>query len=134
MTAAALPPRWRRVTAELACSPARAWELLTDPEDWPRWGPTVRSASVGGPFVDGTPGTVVTSVGVPLPFVLRDVVPGRGWSWDVLGVRATSHHVVTVQGDPDRCVVSFGVPPWSLPYLAVCRLGLARLDRLVGDG
>jgi hypothetical protein len=123
-----VPPSWRRVSAVLACDAERAWGLLTDTEVWPRWGPTVRSARLDGPFTDGTTGTVTTVLGVRLPVVLRDVVPGVRWSWDVAGVRATSHHVVPL--DVDRTEVAFGVPAAALPYLAVCRAALGQLQRL----
>lgn len=128
MTIEELPPAWRRVSSVLACDRDRAWTLLTDTELWPRWGPTVRHARLDGPFEDGTTGTVTTLVGVRLPVVLRDVVPGVRWSWDVAGVRATSHHVVAI--DADRTEVAFGVPAVALPYLAVCRAALVRLQRL----
>lgn len=119
------PPGWRSVSAVVAVPPGRAWELLTDPDAWPSWGPTVRGATLDGPFRSGTTGRVTTSVGVTLPFTLRDVVPGRSWSWDVAGVRATSHHVGAA--GPGRSRITFGVPPWALPYLVVCRLALVRL-------
>lgn len=105
----------------------RAWRLLSDPAAWPTWGPTVRAATLDGPFASGTTGTVTTVVGLRLPFTLREVVPGSSWSWDVAGVRATTHEVAAV--GPDRSRVTFGVPPWALAYLPVCRVALGRLSR-----
>lgn len=120
-------PAWRRVAAVVPMPAERAWHLLTDPAAWPSWGPTVRGASLDGPFVSGTTGRVTTIVGVTLPFTLREVVPGASWTWDVAGVRATTHDVEPVS--PDSCRVSFGVPPWAPFYLVVCRWALARLAR-----
>lgn len=120
-----LPPAWRRTSIEVPCDLDRAWWLLTDVEQWPRWGPTVNAASFDGPFVDGTPGTVTTLAGVRLPVVLEDVVARERWAWRVAGVPATSHHVTPVTGG--GTLVTIGVPAWAVPYLVVCRIGLRRL-------
>ena len=112
----------------LACDRDRAWALLTDPLEWSRWGPSVRSASLDGPFADGTTGTVTTPLGVRVPVVLRDVVTGTRWSWDVAGLPATAHHLAVVDAGHTR--VTFTVPAAALPYLAVCRVALRRLQDL----
>ena len=46
---------------------------------------------------------------------------------DVAGVPATSHHVEDRNG---RCVASIDVPIIAAPYLAICHLGLRRIDQL----
>lgn len=105
------------------------WTLLTDPDHWPAWGPSVRSAEIDGPRLEaGTTGTVTTAIGIDLPFEITSFEPGVQWSWKVAGVPATDHRVEALA--PARCRVGFGVPAWAAPYLAVCRLALRRLDAL----
>jgi uncharacterized protein YndB with AHSA1/START domain len=105
----------------------RLWELLTDLESWPHWGPSVRSATLDGPFAAGTRGTVTTAVGARLPFEITAFDPPHRWSWTVAGVPATDHAVEDLDGR--RCRVGFGVPWVAAPYLGVCAVALHRLDR-----
>lgn len=108
---------------------AEMWTALTDPEIWPEWGPTVRSAAVDdGALRTGASGTVTTVLGVTLPFEISDFVDGQRWSWKVAGVPATTHEVEAV--DAGRTRVGFGVPWPFAPYLAVCALALRRLNDL----
>jgi len=105
------------------------WDLLTDPQQWPGWGPTVRGVELKGErFELGATGTVTTVVGVKLNFEVTDFDPGAGWAWKVAGVPATDHTVEPV--DADRCRVGFGVRWAAAPYLSVCQLALQRLERI----
>jgi hypothetical protein len=105
------------------------WELLVTLEDWPRWGPTVRGAMLDGPDLRlGSRGVVTTVGGLRLPFEVTEYEPGVRWAWMVAGVPATAHSVESL--GPDRCRVGFGAPWLAVPYLAVCRLALSRLDAL----
>ena len=113
-----------------------AWDLLVDTRRWPDWGPTVAGAEVtaggDGPRITlGATGTVRTPVGVHLPFRITELEPGRRWAWAVGGVRATAHRVEAL--GPQRCRVTFEVPRWAAPYLAVCALALRRLERLAAS-
>lgn len=118
------------VTRQIAAPASTVWELLVDVERWPEWGPSVRSASVdgGGPLRIGARGTVTTAVSVRLPFVITEFEHGRRWAWNVAGIPATDHGVEPA--DEARCCVRIGVPALALPYLAICRLALGRIDRL----
>ena len=115
------------LSRDVAAHPDRVWHLLTDPESWSRWGPTVRGAEIDGEFVTGTTGRVWPAVGPPLPFELTTVVPGRRWSWKVAGVPATTH-AVEASGVGAR--VSMGIPVWAPAYAPVVALALRRIDRL----
>ncbi len=108
-----------------------AWRWLTDPAMWPVWGPSVRAAVIeGGDGVlsQACQGRVTTAIGIDLPFEVTGFEAGRYWAWSVAGVPATEHRVDPVS--PQSCLVSFGVPWVAAPYLAVCRVALARLDVL----
>lgn len=105
-----------------------AWLLLTDVREWPRWGPSVRSASIdgGGDRIGPeSTGRVRTVAGLALPFRITSWEDGRSWSWRVARVPATTHHVRPL--GTGRCEVAFGVPWPAAPYAAVCRLALARI-------
>ena len=120
----------RSVDREIPVAPETVWRLLIDVGQWPRWGPSVRRATLddGATHLsEGARGTVWTTVGAPLRFVVTDFEPGRRWAWTVAGVPATGHEVVAVAGG---CRVRFDVPRWAPAYLAVCAAALARIDRL----
>ena len=120
------------VAAEIDAPAARVWDLLVDPDAWPRWGPSVRRATVeGGTLAVGARGKVVSAVGVALDFEVTTFEPGVRWAWKVGGIDATDHRVEPL--GPDRCRAGFGVPWPAAPYLAVCRIALARLERLATD-
>lgn len=105
------------------------WELLTNVDCWPDWGPTVRRAELHGEsFAAGVEGTVTTAVGVSLPFEITECEAGRRWTWTVAGIPATDHAVEAL--GPQRSRAGFGVPWPAAPYLAVCAVALRRLESL----
>lgn len=117
------------VTTEIDAPASRLWELLVDPKQWARWGPSVRSAVLDdGVLAFGARGQVSTILGVTLPFEVTAFEPGAHWAWKVGGVGATAHTVESLGSD--RCRVGFGVAWPAAPYLAVCRVALHRLDQL----
>jgi uncharacterized protein YndB with AHSA1/START domain len=115
----------------IAAPPSAVWDLLVDVSAWPRWGPSVRRATLA----DQAPGLALrvrgdvwTSVGVRLPFVITEFDAGRRWTWKVAGVPATGHQVTAA---PGGCQVRFEVPWWAGAYLPVCSVALRRIERLV---
>lgn len=121
--------RMLTVARDTTATPEAAWRVLTDLDAWPDWGPTVRRGRLDqpGPLRLGVRGKVWTPGGVPLPFEVTEFEDGHVWAWKVAGVPATRHSVTVRDGG---CRVTFGVPPWAPPYLAVCALALDRIDRL----
>ena len=81
----------------------------------------------------GGRGVVTTAVGVRLPFVITAFEDGRSWGWSVAGVPATDHAVLPGQHD-DSCRTRFRVPVLALPYLAVCKVALRRIEKLATSG
>lgn len=125
----------RRVrTYRTVSAPAEdLWALLTDVDAWPSWGPSVRQATLDGDRLGpGATGTVVPAVGPALSFRITSWQEGRSWGWDVAGIAATDHNVEPL--GPARCRIGFGAPWVAAPYLAVCRVALARLDELATEG
>ncbi|MCO8129078.1 SRPBCC family protein [Acidimicrobiia bacterium EGI L10123] len=117
------------VERSIDATPAAAWELLTDTDRWPDWGPSITEAKLDGDrFLEGSTGWVRTAVGVRLPFRITDFEEGVRWSWSVVGIPATSHRI---RPDGSGCRVGFGVPVVAAPYLVVCRIALARIEDLL---
>jgi uncharacterized protein YndB with AHSA1/START domain len=117
------------ITREIDAPADVLWWLFTDPEQWPKWGPSVRSAELhDGKFEQGATGTVTTPVGIKFGFEITDYVDGASWAWKVASVPAT-HHTVESLG-ADRCRVGFGVPWVVAPYLAACEIALRRIGTL----
>jgi hypothetical protein len=105
------------------------WDLLTDLDQWPAWGPSVEGATLHGETLElGTSGTVSTVVGVGVPFEITDFEPGRRWGWKVAGLPATVHTVEDLGND--RCRVGFGVPWLAAPYVVICEIALKRLETM----
>ncbi len=118
------------VTREIDAPAHRVWALLADPGQWPRWGPSVRSAALdgGGGLRLGATGRVTTVVGARLTFEITAFEPGERWAWRVGGIPATDHTVEPL--GPGRCRAGFGVSWVAAPYLLVCRVALRRIARL----
>lgn len=118
---------WRLVDATIDV----VWDVLTDTEAWPVWGPSVRAAEVRsgasrpGVIGPGATGSVTIPTGTSVGFEITWFEDRVGWAWRVAGIPATSHRV-EARG-PDTTRVGFGVPWVAAPYLAVCRLALERI-------
>lgn len=116
---------WTRRTIDAPA--AVCWELLTDLDRWPEWGPSLRAASLDGDrFERGATGTLTPFVGPRLSFEITEFEPGNRWAWKVAGIDATDHTVEPLGAE--RCRVGFGVPWPIAPYLGVCGVALRRLD------
>lgn len=104
------------------------WQILTDLDAWPKWGPTVAKAELDGAgFELGATGRVWTPVGVPLPFVISELDQGRTWAWNVAGVPATRHGVEPLD---DGSRVWMSAPVWAPAYLPVLAIALRRIDAM----
>jgi uncharacterized protein YndB with AHSA1/START domain len=115
----------------IAAPPEAAWELLTDLDAWPQWGPSIKGAELDPPHPELAPhatGVVLTSLGVKLPFEITDFDPGRHWAWKVAGIPATGHRVDPAEGGAR---VTMDVPVWAPAYLTVCALALRRIEKLL---
>jgi len=116
------------VHREVTAPPSAVWQLLVDLDAWPKWGPTIRRATLDEPHTTlalGATGTIQTSLLVAVPFVVTDFEAGRHWAWRVAGVPATRHWVDPLRGGAR---VGIAVPWWAAPYLRVCSIALRRID------
>lgn len=109
--------------------PQRVWELLTDVEYWPVWGPSVRAVRCSHRRIElGSKGKVRTALGFWVPFVVTEFVQGTYWAWKVASIPATGHRVEPLK--TGFCRLIFEVPIWAAPYAVVCSVAVARLARL----
>ncbi|MEZ0339083.1 SRPBCC family protein [Mycobacterium sp. pV006] len=116
------------VSRDIPAPADTVWQILVDLDAWPRWGPTVSGASLDGPgFELGTTGRVWTPVGVPLPFTISELDPGRMWGWRVAGVPATRHGV---EPGGQRCRAWMSAPLWAPAYLPVLAEALRRIEKM----
>jgi uncharacterized protein YndB with AHSA1/START domain len=104
------------------------WRILVDLDAWPRWGPTVAGAELDGTAFDlGATGRVWTPVGVPLPFTITELDPGRSWAWRVAGLPATRHGV---EPDGASCRAWMSAPVFAPAYLPVLAVALRRIEKM----
>lgn len=120
---------WR--SADVDGPAERAWDVLVDLNQWPRWGPTVSAARLDQPgrrLGPRSTGAIRTPVGLWVSFAVERWVEGEEWSWRVAGVPATRHRVQPLGAERSR--VEMGVPLWAAPYLAVVAIGVRRVAAL----
>lgn len=116
-------------TSRIPAASSTVWRLLTDTQQWPRWGPSVRSVDCAERFIGpGSSGRVQTAVGLWLPFRITDFEQDAAWSWIVAGIPATGHRVRAI--DPQNCRLTFTVPAWAPFYLPVCAAAIRRIGQL----
>ena len=125
------PDGWRlAVTCEVGADRETAWDLLTDTERWPEWGPSVRAVDCEQRYIEaGTTGRVRVPGGLWVPFEVTDCRDYR-WTWRVARIPATGH--VVEKTGRDTCRVGFELPLYAVGYVPVCRRALGRIAGVVG--
>lgn len=105
------------------------WALLSNPEHWPSWGPSLRSVQMDREQLEhGATGKVTTVVGVQLPFEITHYEEGTRWAWKVAGIDATDHSVEAL--GTGQCRAGFGVPWLAAPYQLICQIALQRIKTM----
>jgi uncharacterized protein YndB with AHSA1/START domain len=112
----------------------RAWDVLTDTDQWAEWGPSVRAVESSHRVLEGgTTGRVKTPVGIWIPFEITACENYR-WTWRVARIPATGHRIDEArQNRPgeNRCEVVFEIPPLAAGYVPVCQRALGRIESLL---
>ncbi|WP_324661981.1 SRPBCC family protein [Haloarcula sediminis] len=112
------------VRREVAASVDTVWEVLTDTDRWPDWGPSVTAVETDSRYIDdGTTGRVRAAGMVWLPFEVTACTPYR-WTWDVARLPATGHFA---EAQPPGSVVGFEIPPLATAYAPVCARACRRV-------
>ena len=108
--------------------PARAWELISRPQEWSSWAPHVRGAwGLGqGEVRVGARGYARLLGVVPIPATITAVDPGRSWTWQVGPVEMV--HRVDQAADGCTVAVEISAPA---PIEAALRIGYRPLVDLL---
>ncbi len=115
-----------------SASPHMLWDLITDTQQWPRWGPTVKAVRTSERYIrKGSEGHVLTPFGIWLPFVVTDYAQECFWNWKVASVRATGHRLQFAE--EGGASLWFEVPVIAFPYIAICRMALTRIADCVAQ-
>lgn len=131
-------PEGRRllVSREMGVPASQAWDLLTDPDRWAAWGPSVTAVDCGDRRIEaGSTGRVRLPGGLWLSFEITHCQPpGEGvgrWGWDVARLPATGHRVAPRE---NGCLVGFEIPLLGAGYALVCRRALSNIESMLVDG
>ena len=120
------------ISISVRCPAEKAWRLLIDTQQWPRWGPSVAKVSCSHRCIGpDSAGRIKTSLGLWVPFTITDYREHQFWSWRIGRIPATGHRLS--ENDDGTCIVAFDMPWWALPYLLVCRIALSRIKRLLTE-
>jgi hypothetical protein len=115
-----------RVSRPVDAAADTCWDLLTDTERWPAWGPSVTAVDSDDRHIrEGTTGRVQVVGGVWLPFEITTCRDHR-WTWRVARIPATGHYVE----NGVRTRVGFEVPVLAAGYVPVCVRALQDLAAL----
>ena len=108
--------------------PARAWELISRPQEWSSWAPHVRGAwGLGEDEVRvGARGYARLLGVVPIPATITAVDPGRSWTWQVGPVEM----VHRVDRAAEGCTVAVEISA-PAPIEAALRIGYRPLVDLL---
>ena len=108
--------------------PARAWELISRPQEWSSWAPHVRGAwGLGqGEVRVGARGYARLLGVVPIPATITAVDPGRSWTWQVGPVEM----VHRVDRAAEGCTVAVEISA-PAPIEAALRIGYRPLVELL---
>ncbi len=105
------------------------WDILTDTDRWPEWGPSVTAVRSPDRYIEaGSTGELQVAGG---PWVSFEVTACTGlrWTWRVARVPATGHAVTPLGAG--RCRVAFEVPLLVGGYTPVCERALGRVESAV---
>jgi hypothetical protein len=126
-------PVGRRLVVKRAVEapPESVWDVLTDTEQWPAWGPSISAVDSTDRYIErGSTGRVRLLDAVWLPYEITSCADCR-WTWDVARVDATGHFV---SRHPDGAVVGFELPVLAAGYVPVCRRACGKIGRLASRG
>jgi uncharacterized protein YndB with AHSA1/START domain len=138
------------ITVDIAATPERVWEVLSDVEHWSDWTKTVRWVRRldDGPLRTGSQAKISQPRIPTVDYTVTELEPGRGFTWISTGPGATTTARHTIESLPDggsrvRLSVQQAGPIGSLVgrlyagltdrYLAMEAAGLKAASEGTGD-
>lgn len=117
------------VSRTLKAPPYIVWRIITDTYLWPDWGPSVKTVQCSDRFISfDSKGVIKTTAGVSIPFVINSYKEETEWAWNVGGIHATGHRIVTI--NVHSCILYFDMPVWAIPYAIICWFALWRIEKI----
>lgn len=108
----------------------RVWDVITDTNQWPDWGPSVRAVECDRQYITaGSTGRVRIPGGLWIPFEITSCREYR-WTWRVARIPATGHSVRAVNAGSE---VAFELPLYAVGYVPVCARALSRIEQITTD-
>ena len=125
------PDGRRLVVRRQVDAPVEAvWNVLTDTQQWPAWGPSISAVESADRRIErGTTGRVRVLDAVWLPFEITSCADHR-WTWDVARIDATGHFV---SASPAGAVVGFELSPLATAYAPVCARACAKIGAIASE-
>ena len=109
------------------------WQIITDTEIWPEWGPSVRNVRCRDRFIkSGSRGYVQTVFGLWIPFEISDYIFEKKWSWRIYRMQATGHRIERISNV--QCRLVFDMPIVMAPYRFICAIAVRRIRHLAEHG
>ena len=106
------------------------WDILTDTDRWPDWGPSITAVESAKRYIEaGSRGRVRLLGAVWVPFEITMCENNR-WTWDVARLDATGHFV---SAHAAGSVVGFEIPLLAAGYAPVCSRACARIGTLASE-
>lgn len=120
------------ISREYDVAASQVWDIITDTELWPVWGPSLTSVTCSHRCITaGSSGRVRTIAGIWLPFTITTFRHMEFWGWRIGRFHATGHQVTSL--GPHRCRLAFLMPWWAAFYLPVCAVALQRIQKLTRE-
>jgi len=117
------------VCREIAAKPSAVWDILTDTQLWPVWGPSVLNVDCNDRYITtGSSGRVKTLLSFWLPFTVTAFRRLEYWSWNIGPVAATGHRLI--RKSETSCILCFDMAWWAAFYIPICWLALHKIDQI----
>lgn len=117
------------ICREIQALPKTVWDIITDTQVWPIWGPSLMNADCDDRYIKlGSRGRVQTVFLFRLSFIITEFRPFEFWNWRVGRLQATGHHLVRTSDS--SCKLCFDMGLWAFFYLPVCWLALLRIEKI----
>jgi len=98
------------ISIEIAASPERVWQVMSDTDRWHEWTPSVTSVRRlgGGAFAVGSRVVIRQPKFPPAMWKITAIEPGKSFTWISVGpgIRVVARHWVEPKGAGSRATLS----------------------------
>lgn len=117
------------VCRDIAATPEVVWDILTDTQLWPVWGPSLLDVDCDDRYITtGSSGRVKTLFSFWLPFTITIFRRMDYWTWNIGFVEATGHKLI--RKSDTSCTLCFDMAWWAAVYIPICWLALRKIDKI----